>query len=159
MREAPLEPIDPGETPPGAGGGPPNWLRIKAGLSVELGLADRGAARRAQEAVAAGEFDVDREARELLASAPLADGDPRLSERSARLARDLMMAPLQRGARGAGRRVRRATRRGAAWVVTQFLVLGALLAIFVLALLAVRYGWGVSVDELLDRVLCSLPER
>lgn len=157
MEDAPLESLGAGELP--ELGGPRNWRRVKAGLLVELGLADKGAARRAQDAVRSGSFDVDAAASELLATAAVDDGDPRLSERSARLARDLVMTPLQRGARGVARRTRQATRSGVAWLVTQVVVVGVVATMVFVALLVARYRWGLSVDEALDRTLSMLPGR
>lgn len=157
MEDAPLESIGADELP--EVGGPRNWRRVKAGLLVELGLADKGAARRAQDAVRTGSFDVDAAASELLGTSGVDDGDSRLSERSARLARDLMMTPLQRGARGVARRTRQATRSGVAWLVTQAVVVGFVALMVFVALVVARYQWGLSVDQALDRVLSLLPER
>jgi hypothetical protein len=126
--------------------------RLRAGLLVDLGLAERAAVRRWQESVLAGEFDADRCAEELLqrSSAPL--GDARLLERSGRLLRDFLMAPLGRGLRGAGRRTRQAVRGGVAYLVAQGTALLVYTLIVLIALLVLRSG-GLSLDGLLDRLL------
>jgi len=131
--------------------------RLQAGLLCELELVDRATARRWQDAVIAGAFDPDAAARELLGVAQAAAGDPRLRERSARLLRDLLMAPLQRGVRGTARRARQAARSLAAVLVTQLLVLVTLLGLAIVALLVIRLRWGFSVDGWLDRVLDIVP--
>jgi hypothetical protein len=137
-----------------AGAGPPAWRRLKAGLLVELGLADKRVARRWQEGVLRGEFDAAACTRELLAAGgnSFPDEDARLEERSTRLLRDLLMAPTQRGLRGAGRRAREAARGGLAFVVTQFFVLAIYSAILFAALFLVRVRWGTSIDTFLDDI-------
>ncbi|HVS18549.1 MAG TPA: hypothetical protein VMT18_08110, partial [Planctomycetota bacterium] len=62
-----------------------------------------------------------------------------------------------RGARGAGRRVRHATRSMAAALVAQLLVIVTLLGLLALALVVVRLRWGFSVDGWLDGVIELLP--
>jgi len=131
--------------------------RLQAGLLCELGLVERTAARRWQDAVLANAFDPDAATRDLLAAAQASSGDVRLRERSARLLRDLLMAPLQRGARGAGRRVRQATRSMVAALVAQVAVLVTLLGIATIALLVIRMRWDFSVDAWLDSVIDLLP--
>lgn len=131
--------------------------RLQAGLLCELDLVDRAVARRWQDAVVAGAFDPDAAARELLGAARAAAGDPRLRERSARLQRDLLMAPLQRGLRGAARRARSGTRSIAAALLTQALVVLTLAVLFAVALSIARLRWGISLDAWLDRVLALLP--
>jgi hypothetical protein len=146
-REAQLTALE-----PAASAVPRAWTRLKAGLAVELGRADKGAARRWQAAVVEGRFDPDAAAAELLAAAPLADDDPALGERSARLFRDLLMAPTLRGARGAARGVRRATRNLVAYLVTQLVVLLFFALLFAAGLLLARYQ-GLAIDPLLDGLL------
>jgi hypothetical protein len=131
--------------------------RLQAGLLCELQLVDRAATRRWQDAVVAGAFDPDAAAVELLAAAQAGAGDPRLRERSARLLRDLLMSPLQRGMRGAGRRARTAARSLVAALVSQLLVVVTLLALAIVALAVVRLRWGFSVDGWLDRVIDMAP--
>jgi hypothetical protein len=126
-------------------------------MLFELGLADRAAARRWQEAVLRGEFDPDAAARELEQGASAVPGDPRLLERSGRLLRDLLMAPYQRGLRGAGRRVRGAARSGVAFLVAQVVIVLVFALLFAVVLLVVRLRWGWSVDGFLDRVLDLVP--
>ena len=131
--------------------------RLQAGVLSELELVDGATCRRWQDAVVAGVFEPDAAARELLAAAQVGAGDPRLRERSARLLRDLLMSPLQRGARGTGRRARRAARSLAAALVSQLLVVVTLLALGIVALVVVRLRWGYSVDAWLDRVIDIVP--
>lgn len=131
--------------------------RLQAGLLCELGLVEPKAARRWQDAVLANAFDPDAATRDLLAAAQASSGDVRLRERSARLLRDLLMAPLQRGARGAGRRVRQATRSMVAALVAQLIVIVTLMGIATIALLVIRMRWDFSVDGWLDSVIDLLP--
>jgi hypothetical protein len=159
-REAALEEL-PAQALPGAAGpaGPAGaaggaaWKCVKAGLLVEIGLAEGAAARRAQESVIERAFDPAAAAAEILRASGVSDGDPRLLERSARLMRDLIMAPLQRGVPGARRRLRRAATSGFAWLLSQFIVVGTVMLLLAVALLASRARWKVSVDGALDRVL------
>jgi len=120
---------------------------------VELGLAEPTAARRAQEAVISRSFEPDAAAGEINARSGVADDDPRLLERTARLMRDLVMSPLQRGVQGAQRRLKRAAQGGAAWLLSQFVVVGLVAGMLALLLLAARARWKVSIDGALDRVL------
>lgn len=131
--------------------------RMQAGLLCELGLVDGALARRWQDAVIAGTFDPDAAARELLGGSRAPAGDPRLRERSARLLRDLLMAPLQRGMRGAARRARTQVRSLAALLVSQFLIVGSLVALILVAVAVARLRWGLSLDAWLDRVLALVP--
>jgi hypothetical protein len=148
---APAAPSD-----PGAFAQLPAWRRIKAGMLVELDLADRQLARRWQTAVRQGEFDADACTRDLLGSpgdhSGVGDEDPRLMERSGRLLRDLLMAPVLRGARGASRRAREAARGGLAFIVAQFLVLSIYSVLVLVALLLVRVRWNASIDGFLDNI-------
>ena len=111
-----------------------------------------------QSTVVDKSFAADAAATELLDGSPVPDDDPRLDQRSARLMRDLVMAPAQRGARGAARRAREATRSGLAWALSQFFVVGLLGLLLFVGLLILRLKLGWSVDGLLDRVLGLLPE-
>ena len=128
------------------------WRRLKAGMLVELGLADRAAARRWQDAVLRGEFEPDSCARDVLGTSTLGPADPRLAERSARLLRDLLMAPMTRGVSGASRRARTAARSGAAFLLAQGIVIALYSALLLLALLILRLRWGWSVDGFLDGI-------
>jgi len=131
---------------------PRAWRRVKAGLLVELGRADRKVAARWQEAVVGGRFDADRAADELLASARDGEAEAAVERRSAELARDLVMAPRMRGLHGAARKAREAGRRGLAWLLVQVLVVLVFLLAFVGSLLAARYA-GHDVHAPLDTVL------
>lgn len=153
-REAALEEL-PAQELPGAPGGAA-WKYVKAGLLVEIGLAEDGAARSAQESVIARAFDPAAAAGEILRASGVSDGDPRLLERSSRLMRDLIMAPLQRGLPGARRRLRRAATSGFAWLLSQFIVVGTVMLLLAVALLASRARWKISIDGGLDRVLDAL---
>jgi len=126
--------------------------RLRAGMLVELGLADRAVAKRWQDAVVRGEFEPDACAREILAAGDLAPDDPQLVQRSGRLLRDLLMAPRQRGVRGAGLRARRAARTGLAYLISQLVVIAIFSLIVLAALFAVRVRWGWSVDAFLDGI-------
>jgi hypothetical protein len=162
-REAALEELAPAAPDPGRpDGGEPRgatlsaaeertWTRLRAGLVVDLGLADRRVVKRWQSAVVEGDFDVDRCAREVLDSARTSDG-PGEPERAGRLLRDFLMAPLTRGLRGAGRSLRSATRGGAAMLVSQALALAVYSLLVAIAMVFLRTR-GVSFDGLCDRLL------
>ena len=125
------------------------WKRLKAGLCVELGLADPAAARRWQDAVQGDAFDPDRSADEILARSGVSPGEPLLLERTGTLQRDLLMAPL---AAAAERRARRAQSELLGRLAGQALALAVYTAIVLGALLLLRLR-GTSVDGLLDAVL------
>ena len=92
-------------------------------------------------------FQVEDCARELYEAGRL--DESRLLDRSGRLLRDFLMAPLTRGARGAGRKVRMATKRGVAWVVAQFVVVAIYTVILVL-IMAFLYRGGTRFDPLFE---------
>ncbi len=127
--------------------------RLQAGLLVDLGLADRQVARRWQEAVQRREFDADACARELLAASDIAADDPRLVERAARLQRDLLMAPIQRGLRGAARSTRTATRSGAAYLVANLIAISIYTLVLLAIMLLVRVQYDFSFDQTLDQMI------
>ena len=129
------------------------WRRVQAGMLVELNLADRKEMRRWQEAVLRGEFDPDACARDLIGAEPNPAAEARLLERSARLERDFLMAPLQSGVRGAGRKARGAARGVVAFFVSQILAIVVYTLIIVVILLLLRMQKGTSVDGMLDRTL------
>jgi hypothetical protein len=127
------------------------WRRLKAGIAVEQGLAEGAVARRWQDAVMRSEFDPDAAAREILASVRGLD-DQRLGERSARLQRDLIMAPLAASSRGATRKLRGAAQSMAAMVISQFVVLSVSLLLVLVAQFVARVRLGWSLDEFFDRL-------
>lgn len=126
--------------------------RLQAGLFLELGIADRAAAKRWQEAVVDGRFDADACAHEILTRSLARTDDPRLLERSGRLLRDFLMAPLVQGVRGTGRRARQAARGGLAFLVAQAVAL-LVYSVIVLAALVLLRLRDFSLDEVLDRIL------
>ncbi|MEX1023539.1 MAG: hypothetical protein WD226_00555 [Planctomycetota bacterium] len=130
------------------------WDRLVAGMFVELGLADRAAAKRWQGEVIAGGFDADACAREILARSGQAADDPRIEERSTRLLRDLLMAPLLKGAKGASRRARQAAQGGVAYIIANVIAFGVFALITLLGLLLLRiqeYDLNAFLDRLLGR--------
>ena len=129
------------------------WNRLRAGMLVELGLANKKVARRWQEAVKSGTFDADACAQEILEVSVPDAGDARLLERAGRLERDLLMAPVQRGVRGAGRRARGAARGGLAFLLAQLVAILVYSLIVLGALLVARAGSGRSIDAMLDGLL------
>jgi len=133
------------------------WTRVRAGLLAEQGAVERGTVKRWQESVLKGTFDPDACARELVAASRVAPGDPRLLERTGRLLRDLIMAPYQRGLRGAGRKARGAARSGLAFLVAQIVILLVFALLFAVVLLILRVRWGWSVDGFLDRLIDLAP--
>lgn len=132
------------------------WRRLKAGLLVELGIADADTTRRWQDAVLRTEFEPDSCARDLLAASKVDSGDPRLLERCSRLQRDLLMSPMQRGSRGGMRKLRATTSNWLAMAISQLVVLSVFVLLFLVALFVVRIRWSWSVDAFLDRVADSI---
>ena len=150
------------DVPLGAAGagaeGPRAWRRIKAGLLVEAGRADRKVAAAWQKKVIAGEWSADAAAQELLGQGPpVPDSDDGLEQRSARLMRDLVMSPKLKGAAGAARSARKAGRNFFAYILTQLMVLVVFAVILAAGLIVARWR-GVAVDPLLDTVVQYLPE-
>ncbi|MFT5051266.1 MAG: hypothetical protein ACI8QZ_002677 [Chlamydiales bacterium] len=129
------------------------WRRMQAGILVERGLADRREARRWQEAVQRGEFDPDACARDIVGNSDVDADDARVIDRTARLQRDLLMTPLQHGARGAGRRMRGATRGGVAFLLSQVMALVVYTLVLLIIVLLARMQRGFSLDGMLDTVL------
>ncbi len=127
--------------------------RLRAGLLADLKLCKGGVVRRWQDAVLRGEFDPDACARDLLASSDVPPDDPRLLERAARLQRDLVMAPLQRGLAGAGRRARGAARQGTAYLLANLIAISVYTLVLVAILVLVRLNYGFSVDGMIDGIL------
>ena len=140
--------------PSGAAPEEPAWTQVKAGLLFELGLADKNAAKRWQQAIARGQFDADACARELVSTSRTAPGDQRLRERCTRLLRELLMGPgQQRGSRPAARAERRESRSLPALIAMQVIVILSQVFLFAVVLVIVRWRWGWSVDGFLDQVL------
>lgn len=129
------------------------WDRVKAGILVEVGLADRGAAKRWQEAVKRNEFDPTACAREILSRSQVPLGDPKVRDRAGRLERDLLMQPLLRGVQGASRRVRTQAKGGAAFLISQAMAIGVYTVLVVVAAILARMQWDWSFDEHIDSVL------
>lgn len=154
--ELPPEPAPVAPVATGATSEDPAWNRLRAGLLVELGLAEPQAARRWQDAILRSEFEPESCARDLLSSSSVPAGDPRLLERATRLQRDLIMSPVQRGLRGQTRRIRSAASNWFAMVLMQLLVLVVFMALFGVALFIVRVRWEWSVDAYLDRLAALL---
>jgi hypothetical protein len=127
------------------------WRRLKAGMAVELGVADAAVARRWQDAVMRGEFDADACARDVLGAATGLN-DLKLGERTTRLQRDLVMAPVASTARGGARKVKNVAQGMAAMIISQFVVLSVSLLLVMLALFVLRVRWQWSVDAFFDRI-------
>ena len=134
---------------------------VRAGLLAEMGLAGAAEVRRQQEAVMRREFSADSATSALLASCTVAGDDPRVLERAERLLRDLLMSPLQTGVRKTGRRMRNAAKGGAAFLISQVVVLGIYTAMILIAMVVVRQKWpDFSFDDFLQRLLpWSSPKR
>lgn len=154
--EARLDAIAPRETALEEAVAPEPWLRLKAGILVDMGRADKRAARRWQDAVADGSFDAQAAAAEILAASAVDDDDSALLERCSRLGRDFLMQPTLRGARGAARATRKAGRNLFAMLLTQLTIVAVFAFLFALGLLVARHQ-GVGIDGLLDSVLELLP--
>lgn len=136
---------------------PRGWRRVRAGIMAELGLAESGAVRRWQDAVRRGTFDPDACAEELLSQPLKSTSEDRITDRTSRLERDLLMAPLQRGASGAGRAVRGAARTGLAYLMSQVFVAVVFASLFAVVLLLVRLRWSWDVNAFLDGILDLIP--
>jgi len=129
------------------------WRRVQAGLLVELGLAERGVARRWQEAVKSSRFEADTCSREILSETRFDADDPRLVDRCGALLRDLLMAPLLRGTAGAGRRARGAAKNGVAFLLAQLIAIAVYSLLIAVLLILLRANWDVSLDGLIDGLL------
>ena len=129
------------------------WTRVQAGMAVELGLAEKSAVKRWQEAVLRNEFDADACSRELLAGQTVPADDPRVVERAGRLLRDFLMSGLQRGVKGAGRKVRAQARSGTAYIVANLIAISVYTAIVLVVMVLARLKWGISFDDAIDFVL------
>lgn len=134
---------------------PRAWKRVRAGMLVELGLADKTVARHWQDQVRAGSFQADRCAEEIESAEGTVADDARLEDRASRLQRDLLMSPLLRGSRGASRKAREGARSMAALGVAQLLGFLAYSVLVFLLLLVARYK-GFEIDGLLDGILAPL---
>ncbi len=157
-REASLEevavepaPATPPAPAPAGGFDAPTWQRVRAGLLVEMGHADKRAVKRWQQAVVDGNFRVDAAAQELTEGARNVD-DSILRDRAGRLMRDFLMAPLTRGVRGAGRSVRQGAKGFVAMLLSQALALLVYSLIVLLSMLVLRYQ-GTGYDAFFDRIL------
>lgn len=128
------------------------WRRLRAGLVIDQGLADRATVRRWQNAVRDGSFDAGACAREIEAHITGVPDEERLVLRAGQMLRDFVMVSVQRGVQGTGRRARQAARSGAAFLIAQ----GTALAVFALIVLAAALLLrlrGTSIDGILDRLL------
>lgn len=162
LEELPPEPAARGDAARAAAAGGADSLgpnarrtyeRMLAGLLVELGIADKQAAKRWQAAVVQGEWDADACAREVIDRTAPSFEDPRLVERAGRLQRDLVMASFQRGLRKASRSVRGAARHGSAFLLANFLAIFCYSIIIVAIAVLLRVKWEWSFDGLIDRAL------
>ena len=154
--DAALEEIPPERTPAATDDELQLWRRVRAGILVEGNRADRKAAKRVQERVAAGTFDPDAAAAELLGGSAVGDSGELernlIETRTRTLMRDLVMAPRLRGVAGASRAARSAGRNVVAYVLTQLVVLMLFVVLFAAGLALARYV-GHSVDGWVDRGL------
>jgi hypothetical protein len=130
------------------------WQRVRAGIAIDLGLAERTQVSRWQEAVLRQEFDADACAREILSTTEkFALDDPRVIERSGRLLRDFLMASLQRGVKGTGRKVRAQAVSGSAFLMANLIGILLYTGIVLVVMLLTRFKWGMSFDALFDTLL------
>jgi len=140
--------------PAAADDGGAAWGRVRAGMMVELGLADGPAVKKWQDAVIRGDFAPDACARDLSAGAGVERDDPRLVERSGRLLKDFLMSSTMRGQGAVRRRARVASKKGAAIFISQLLLLCVNVLILAVAALIVRARWPeVSFDGFFDAIL------
>lgn len=129
-----------GEVPSGAAG--VAWARVRAGLIVDLGLADKRVVKGWQESVSRGDFAPDACARDVASGLSVDGDDRRLVERSGRLLRDFLMASTMAGSGGAKRKARQAGKRGAAMLISQLIVSGMHLLLILAVLFILRAKWG-----------------
>lgn len=130
------------------------WARVRAGMMVELGLADGGSVKQWQEAVRRGDFAPDACARDLYAGTGVESDDFRLLERSGRLLKDFLMSSTMRGQGGVRRRARVAGKKGAAIFISQILLLLVNVLILGVVALVVRARWPeISFDAFFDGIL------
>ena len=129
----------------------PAWTRVRAGIYVDLGLADKKTVKRWQENVIAGSFSADDCARDIVASAR-PDDHGRVADRAGRLMRDFLMASTLKGVSGASRAVRSTTKKGIAFFIAQATALVVYSVIVLLCMLFLRIR-GVSFDGFYDSIL------
>ena len=134
------------------------WSRLRAGMLVELGNADKKLAKLWQERVKSGDFDPDRCAEQILAAGARKPDEEieSILTRSTRLERDLIMTPLLKGASGAGRKMRSTAKSGMAAALSQFIVMGifCILAFFFLLVMAFK---GIEFDPFFQAIIDFLP--
>lgn len=131
------------------------WKRIEAGVLVQLGLADKKATKRWQQAVRSGSFEPDACAADILSAEKTRRETARVVDRTGTLLRDLVMGPLLRGAKGATRRAREKSKNLIAMLITQLFALGIYSMLVFFTLLLLRYK-GVELDGFFDRILSPL---
>jgi hypothetical protein len=147
---APLNPsaaLDPGEGL--------LWQRLKAGMFVELGLADAAVVKRWRDASQRREFDPDACARDVLATTHISGTDARLIERTARLEQELVSASSKPKMRLPLRRKGSSGPSGFAIFLGQIILI-AVIGGFVLTGLFIahwRFHWSVDLwfDQLGER--------
>lgn len=134
--------------------GGPAWSRVRAGMMVELGLADKAAVKQWQGAVLRGDFAPDACARDLSSGSEISGDDSRLVERSGRLLKDFLMSSAMSGSGGVRRRARVAGKKGAAIFISQILFLLVNLLIVGVGALVVSARWPeFSFDAIFDSIL------
>ena len=135
------------------------WTRVRAGIAIDLGVAERRAVTRWQDAVLQNEFDADACARDVLSGVVGLDADdPRVVERSGRLLRDFLMASLHKGLKGASRKMRSQARSGTAYLMANAIAISIYTAIVLVVMLLARLKWNTSFDALFDAILGGGPE-
>jgi len=130
------------------------WQRVRAGIAIDLGLAERKLVNRWQDAVLRQDFDADACAREILSSTErFTVDDPRVIERSGRLLRDFLMSSLQRGVKGASRKMRSQAVSGSAFLMANVIGILIYTAIVLVVMVLARFKWQTSFDALFDSLL------
>jgi len=142
--------------PPSAPGGGAAWTRVRAGILVDLGLANKETVKGWQASVMRGDFAPEACARDLGAGVDVDGDDPRLVERAGRLLRDFLMSSTMTGAGGVRRRVRQAGKKGAAIFLSQSLVLLIYTLIIMALMFILHIKWPDIFFDLLDDKL-SIP--
>ncbi|MDG1501095.1 MAG: hypothetical protein P8N31_12835 [Planctomycetota bacterium] len=134
------------------------WRRLRAGMLVELGNADKKLAKTWQARVKSGDFDADLCTDQILATGPLkpAREEEAVLTRTTRLERDLLMTPLLKGVSGKSRKVRGAAKSGAAALIMQFIVVG-IFCILTFLFLLVAAMKGVEFDPFFQAIIDFFP--
>lgn len=152
LEEIPVEAPPPVQSGPAPSDGGAAWVRVRAGMYVDLGLSDKATVKGWQDSVMRGDFAPEACARDLSAGVDLDGDDPRLVERSGRLLRDFLMSSTMSGVGGVRRRARQAGKKGAAILISQLVVLAVYTLIILVVMFLLHAKWPeLFFDPLFDK--------